>query len=811
LLQSYRHLVIILPDKRQLTLSVGELARLVAEAGSTSSGPSFSLRGRIGSEAHRKFQEKRQKTISYQHEVHLDVCLSNPDQGSNEWQIRIRGRLDGLIEEIDRSVIEEIKTVAMSQKQFAAFSIESFPRHVRQLEIYLYLLSKKQEERKCAGRLLYINLPDGKQRAFEIPYNSEEVEPLIHNAVDNLIEREIRRQREAEQKKKLSEAIVFPFPYLRPGQSEISETVKECLEKRRDLLFEAPTGLGKTAAALFTALQFSLKNDKQVLFLTSRTTQQDLVFATAESINGGRDFPRVLLLRAKQKICLKEEMNCDPEECRYIDGFSQRLQGTRTLELLLKERIIHPDRTSEMGQRRMLCPYELQLQLCEDADLVIGDYNYAFDQTCRLTRLFEERDPSRLILIADEAHNLPERARSYYSARLDLADIQDAAQKLESEGWSSFNAVLSEIKSQFDYYLAAAPSSPDPYPVQLSQAAWEKMLNDFEAVVIPYWYKQTSSEAAADDDPVMSLYRNLEKLVRVLNYEGDNFAHLLYRTPSPALAVICLDASPFLREDFDAVHSAVCMSATLQPLDFSAQRLGLKSDAEQVTFDNPFPHENRRILIDSSVTTLYRQRAENVLPIASKIEQFYSHANRNVLAFFPSFDLMRRIILNLKVKPIFLQEEGMTDFQRKELLDKFRHSRNGLFCSVMGGVFAEGIDLPGAQAEAAVIVGIGLPQVCTENDLIRAYYDRMGDDGFQSAYMYPGMQRAIQSVGRVIRSEEDRGIILLMDSRFSKSAYQRLFPRHWYRETPNELLHPDWINAVDDFVTRLDSERKNAV
>ncbi len=483
------------PEKRQLTLSVGELARLVANQHSSSNGPSFSLRGRLGSEAHRTYQNQRQKQSAYRQEVHLDVNLTEADESlTTDWQIRIRGRLDGLIEELDRTIIEEIKTVALNKTRFAQFSPADFPRHIRQLEIYLYLLTHKYPERTCDGRLVYINLPDGKKRAFDVPYRPDEIVPLIHHAVNMLIEREIRHNAEAEAKKKLAPSLAFPFETMRKGQDKISETVQASIKERRSLLLEAPTGLGKTVATLFATIKFALEHDKQVMFLTSKTTQQDLVFETAGMIKGEHPYPRVLLLRAKQKHCPLETDRCIPDECPYIEDFFLRCQESQSIEQALQKEIIHPDDVFDIGKQQTLCPHELQLMLCEEVDLIIGDYNYAFDPDVRLARLFEERDPSRLILIVDEAHNLPDRAKSYYSAKLELQVLREAAHKVEDGNYTNLSEVITRIAEQFEYYISEAPTDPDPYPIQFSHPSWEKIYNDFGNVLVPYWFRLMASD-----------------------------------------------------------------------------------------------------------------------------------------------------------------------------------------------------------------------------------------------------------------------------------------------------------------------------
>ncbi|RJP74115.1 MAG: ATP-dependent DNA helicase, partial [Candidatus Zixiibacteriota bacterium] len=332
-------------------------------------------------------------------------------------------------------------------------------------------------------------------------------------------------------------------------------------------------------------------------------------------------------------------------------------------------------------------------------------------------------------------------------------------------------------------------------PIQLSAEAWRRIGADFEAAVVPYWYRLAGAGQESDGDPVLELQRLLEDFVRAADLEGPHFAHLLRRRPVPALEILCLDAAPYLRETFQAVHAAVGLSATLQPFEAYSRLLGLDG-ADTLALPSPFPAERLRVFIDPSVTTLYRERSANVEALAERLDRFFRLVPRNILAFFPSFELMRQIVSRLQARHVIVQEEGASDARRRELLERFKGSRHALLCSVMGGVFAEGIDLPGRLAEAAVIVGVGLPQVSAENELLRAYYEREDHRGFEYAYLYPGMRRVIQAAGRVIRGERDRGVILLLDRRYAQRDYQRLFPQHWYRRSPAELVCPDWEREI---------------
>lgn len=795
-------------EEKRLVFSVGELVQSAADAPDTPASIHFSLRGKLGAQAHRAYQNAQKSSAGFRREVYLDVPVLEDSPELGGWAVRICGRLDGLIEELDRWVVEEIKSVVLPPARFAALTPDWFPRHRRQLEIYLYLIALNYPGKAAVGRLTYLNLTDSRKRIFEIEWDRATIEALILDFVRFLIEREARRRAERPLKLKAARKIRFPFPKMRPGQSDIVEALEQTLEKAFPILIEAPTGSGKTAAVLYGVLPFALQQDKQVFYLTSKTTQQDLVFKTAMKLRSGSRFPRVLLLQARRKICPSNGSLCNPDECRFKRDFQERFRRKQILNIFLKKGCIHPDFTKQVGENYELCPYEIQLELTEEADLIIGDYNYAFDPSVRLHRLFQEKDPKRLILVVDEVHNLPDRARSYYSPGLSWETISAAIKALDRAGDETFQTPLQAMQAQFEYYLSriqrdegeAVRGAPDPFPVELSLPMWRKILEDFQSAVVPYWYRLMEREDLDADDPVLNLQRELEIFLQILEMKSGNFADLVRRSPQVSLEILCLDPAPLLQQTFSSVYASVCMSATLQPLEVYQQLLGLDPKTTLISLSSPFPPEHCRIIVDSTVTTLYREREANAAAIISKIEHFYEKVHKNILVFFPSYEFMRRILRRLRIKNLFFQEEGCSDEERNQLLAAFRKKRHAVLCSVMDGVFAEGVDLPGKSAEAAVIVGVPLPQVSTENELIRAYFDRMDGEGFRCAYLYPGMRRVAQAVGRIIRRETDRGIVLLMDRRYTRKEYQNLLPRHWYRKSPDEWMWNAWEENIGELL-----------
>jgi len=666
--------------------------------------------------------------------------------------------------------------------------------------------------------------------------DTEAVERLIGERLTQIVDEHEQACRRRALKQVRADSIAFPFPQMRKHQDRMIEAVSSALEQQSNLLVSAPTGIGKTVAALYASLRFAVKHGLAVFFLTSKTTQQKIVADTLRLWNvESQASPEVpvfngLILRSKEKICANDVVFCHESRCRYAQDFFRKLEESSAQEALLGEGLITPERIYAAAVEEELCPFELSLELLRRVDVTVCDYNYVYDPAA-FDRM-EAIDRGRAILIVDEAHNLYSRAREYFSPELALSQIEELRESLRP-----LTGASKEGESQFMFAWEAASESPPPsqtflarlgefleriqrlfsdllesYPeayesghavVSLDRECFVELRGELDELMKRYLIYQRRSGHVQDEDRLLQCFYALSDFCQIVAMEGEEFVHTLSTEGgSTRLKIVCVDPARQLRKVNERYRSVIAMSATLSPMEFYRDVLGFDRDTELLALPSPFPRENRRILIVPEVSTAYQQRAKHFPRIARIIEEVIAIRPGNYFAFFPSFEFLRQVarLINPKDSEVLIQDRVMPDHLRSALLEKLTEpQKRHLVLAVQGGVFAEGVDYPGELAVGAIIVGPGLPKVSFEQELMRQFYEDTYSKGFEYAYLYPGMNRVVQSAGRIVRSETDRGIIVLLDKRFAYENYSRLLPRDWYESSPAELTTPEFQIALSEF------------
>jgi DNA excision repair protein ERCC-2 len=435
-------------------------------------------------------------------------------------------------------------------------------------------------------------------------------------------------------------------------------------------------------------------------------------------------------------------------------------------------------------------------------DVHVCDYNYVFDPSVYLKHFFQDNRHRDKILIIDEAHNLYSRAMDYYSPSLCRADIRDLLERLPHDPrlgpdlgkWlRSIDAEFRELSKIGREDHGNAPK----YEVELPVAFFERKRDELEALTIRYHLYRVTNKIAAADDPFEAFFAAFYYFTNVLALKGDEFSHLFDKTEgSQEIEVLCKCPSRQLRARLNGFHSVIAMSATLEPMNFYRDVLGFDAvRTDSLVLPSPFPSQHRKIVVIPSLSTTYKMRGRSYTELANTIARIVQTRRGNYAAFFPSFDYLRAVepILRQLCPYLLVQQRDMDQAQRDELLLQVREQRDRLILAVQGGVFSEGVDFPGEQLIGVIVVSPALPTVSFERELMRQYYDEHYDyRGFEYAYLYPGMARVIQSVGRLIRTETDRGIAALICERFATPQYNRLFPRHWYEQDVEDLCPRDW-------------------
>jgi len=548
------------------------------------------------------------------------------------------------------------------------------------------------------------------------------------------------------------------------------------------LYVQSPTGVGKTIATLFPAVKAMGQGlATRIFYLTAKTSGRLVAEKALDDMRRSNLYFRSVTLTAKEKICFCPPATCDPEICVFARGYFDKVK--KALEEIDRHQAFTRPVIEAIAQQYQICPFEFSLDLALWVDCIICDYNYAFDPRVYLHRFFDFTAEPYIFLV-DEAHNLPDRARAMYSAELEKATVLHLQRTLKphlpalSKKLSAINKILLEKRKACQVEGRDALVEFEP-PEKLLKA-----IREFSQKAEGWLVLNQNSEFRQE---LLEFYFLCSSYLRTAEYFDTFYVSYFEREGQADLKakLFCLDPAPMLAVPLERSQSTIFFSATLLPLDYFMKLLTGASDHPRRIFQSPFPLENVSLLIHNGISTKYAQRADSYEAIADTIESICSAHVGNYLVFFPSYAYLAAVLERLKVRvpesQLLVQDRGMNDAARETFLAQFSagNQETMVGLAVMGGIFGEGIDLVGERLIGAVVVGAGVPQVCLERDLIKDYFDRQHTNGFAYAYQYPGFNRVLQATGRVIRTEADRGIIVLIDERFTHARYRQLFPTHW--------------------------------
>jgi len=797
-------------EKREIVCAVGDLVhestyrRIGVER-----GDGF-RRMWIGQDIHtRRAEQRANEDPHYRAEVHVVHRVS-----LGGWSVTITGRIDGLSIDKEQKIvsIEEVKSIHFDLELEALYRSEKLQRHLYQLLLYAYFLSGQPDldGYTFKPQLALIDLVSGEAKIVDTEFDRAKVESTLHATLAKLIEDIDAAAALRLAKRAFADSLEFPFESVRPGQEAIVSAVARAVYQRDALLVSAPTGIGKTMAVLYPAVKQSLKLGKKLFFLTSKTLQQDAAVEALRRLNDGSF--RVLRIRAKSKMCAHTEMICHEDFCPYAAQYSAKMEKSGLVShLVTSMSYFDPEITFELAREHEVCPFEVSLELIEQADVIVCDYNYIFDPYVGLKAYSQENDYGDCVLVVDEAHNLVDRGRGYYSPELHEKQFDGIrnlmmARNCWLDGWEEllemlrlhFHELASGAFEDNGPGVAIALCSPDRELFMDQRTEWERL-------VLEYIGWKIDNRIAEEEDPLIDFYFKLVKFTNLLAEDGDEFAHLIERTGDGLrLKIFCKDPSRFLGKIFDSAHATVALSATLEPFEFYRKTLGFPNDrTAELSLPSPFPRDNRKIIVVPEVDTTFKRRADHYDRIAETVAQIADAADGNFLALFPSYAFLREIAERMPPteKRVTIQRNDMTDYERNAILDilRMRGRKGNLILAVSGGMYAEGIDYQGDMLSGVMVIGPALPQVSFEQELLKQYYDEQYGAGFEFAYLIPGMTRVVQSAGRVIRSETDVGVIALLCKRFTQASYTRYFPSDWYEESPRELVSRKPASEVRSF------------
>ena len=723
----------------------------------------------LGGKIHRKIQSRM--GTNYTAEVPLKIQM--PCDG---FVLQIEGRADGVLKDDGKVLIDEIKGILRSLEHLEA----PVPVHLAQAKCYAYIYAV-QNSLKCIDvQMTYCQMETEEIRRFCQEFEFQELQTWFQDLVTQYekwakFEIEWRNVRNDSIRQ-----IEFPFPY-REGQRDLVASVYRTILRKKKLFIQAPTGVGKTMATVFPAVRAMGEGlGEKIFYLTAKTIMRTVAEQAFSLLKEKGLLYKTITLTAKEKICFCEEAECNPDACPYAKGHFDRVNDA-VFDLITHSGDWSREVLEEQAKKHMVCPFEMSLDVSNWADAVICDYNYAFDPQAHLKRFFSESGKGEYLFLIDEAHNLVERGREMYSASLYKEDLLEVRKLVKAEdpklakGLSECNQQFLELKRECEHYQILKSVSHIALKLMNVLSKLEDYLEE--------------CKDAEKKKRVLDFYFAVRSFLNIHDIMDENYVIFseMMEDGRFQIKLFCVNPAVNLQNYLEQGNSTIFFSATLLPVHYYKKLLSVEKDDYAVYAHSSFPQENKFLFIGTDVSTRYTRRGESTYQrFARYIAVMAEQKKGNYMAFFPSYRFLEEVhtcfleCVDHEVDSI-CQVSYMDEEQREEFLEEFEREREKslvAFC-VMGGIFSEGIDLTDDKLIGAVIAGTGLPQVCTEREILKQYFNAADMDGFDYAYLYPGMNKVLQSAGRVIRTESDRGVILLLDDRFRAMRYREVFPREW--------------------------------
>lgn len=752
-----------------------------------------------GQEAHIAYQEERSRADPH---FTSEVTVRRQEV-VGDWTVTVQGRVDGLVEGDGHWVVEEVKSTALDAGRLYVTGPDDWGDYVDQLRIYLWMVARDRPAHRVSGRLVLVSLADGARHVLGVTADVEAIGAMVQERLADLVQQ--REERLAWMSARRALRVRWPHTGHREGQEEVVQAVRDGLAAGRPVFVEAPTGLGKTVAVLTAVLEEALKSDRQVFWATTRTTQQPVVLATLEALAAAGTPVRAVALNAREKVCLNEvdgvvRVDCRPEACAFARDYYEKRRSGRVLQEILGGRADR-ERLRAVGQAHAMCPYQLARDAAPAVDVVVGDLNYVFDPGSRLRELFDAA-PDRWVVICDEAHQLVERVRGYRSPRITARMARAASAFLEQggEAYTPFAFIARRIE---DAVVEAALQVVGPVRghegvAEIPLSTWTDLGDQVDEVGLDYALLKADRDVPIGEDPWLDLARTTLRFVGVLADVDESSRVLVEGGRSEAIRIVCLDPSDWLRPQLKRLGGFVAASATLRPLAFHTDLLGLSDrDPLHIAVGSPFPPENLEVVVASRVSTAYRDRRAHAGATAQLLEEAIRAVPGNVAVFFSSFAMLEDLVgrWTLDDRTVLAQPRTLSERDRASWLAQLAHpearGRPVVLAAVLGGIFAEGVDLPPGALSAVLVCGPAFPPVGLERDLLRTFYDERYDAGFLYASLVPGVTKVVQAAGRLIRRPEDRGVVALVGGRFRWRDVQSLLPARW---------HPTPVDAPADAI-----------
>ncbi len=732
---------------------------------------------------HQKIQKSRPAPYAIEVPVYYRV-------ESEKIALDIQGRIDGLYRMANSIVIEEIKT---TRRDLEDFIPQGDSLHRAQLKVYATIYALENDLDCVLTQLTYVHIESGEVRTYFQEYQTAELRYFFFQLLERYFEWAERILDWHKKRDRSIRASGFPFDSFRSGQTQMIQDVASIIEQEEQIIIQAPTGIGKTVAVLYPAIKAIAEGHIQKIFyLTSRTTGRLIAEKTLVEMAQRGLHIKFVTLMAKEKICFEPGKNCTPDDCSFARGYYDRVIDAR--DSLFGENAFTSEKIREIARSHYVCPFEFSLDLTLWVDCIICDLNYVFDPRVYLKRFFLDNSVPCVFLV-DEAHNLVDRSREMYSAKIEKRVFSNIRRLLKNKTSQLYRAsgdanriMLAMRKRLGDEDCAWQEERPDELLLPL-----RNVMAGLESWV-------SSHQGTPQSQEMLDHFFAISWFLRVSEFYDKNYGTSLEKDSRDfSVKLYCMNPSDRLRETFERASSTVLFSATITPLSYFVQVLGLQDNVEKRILPSPFPRENLCVILSGSISTLYRQRSRTKQDLVQTIGSMVEGRKGNYMVYFPSYEYLRMVLplyeASFPCHRVLVQTHEMREEERINFLQNFSSENEHILVgfAVMGGIFGEGIDLIGDRLSGAAIVGVGLPGISLEREMIRHHFENCQLPGFDFAYRYPGLTRVFQAAGRVIRTENDRGTILLVDTRYPHPRYKELFPQEWQ---VHQVQNPEQIHQI---------------
>lgn len=750
-------------------ISVRELVTFVHNEESIDNRKQSNHTALEGSKIHRKLQQSMND--NYQSEVTLKTVY----QGE-QFDIQLEGRCDGIWQKENQIIIDEIKTGELAFEQLEDATLQLF---MAQAKIYAYIYAMQKQLEEVVVMVRYFCTQDEKISEYQNKCSFDELNDYFQETMKEYEKWLIFLDKYRQNRQKNLQALKFPYDNYRKGQRELSIAVYRTLSQEKCLFMEAPTGTGKTLSTLFPALKaMGEYNQGRIFYLTAKTITRQVALDTMKLFDDQQSELKTIEISAKEKICFMNECKCNPDYCPFAKNYYQK-QKLAIWDLLNKGHFYSREQMIKVAKKYECCPFELSLDLSLYSDVIVCDYNYLFDPQVYLKRFFEMQESDSYFLV-DEVHNLISRAREMYSKSLSLQTIKDFKKFLPKQKRKQHKILQQFIEYSDDTKRLLKNQNyifQKELPDKLIDLGyrWSEYFRDFLFELkedIPTW--------------VQNLYFDLMSFLKISEYYDDHFTFLVELVNHELqFKIFCLDPAHLIKEKLDFGKGSVLFSATLSPVSYYQNLLVGHTDDLSFRQSSPFDQHQFQVLVADYLPMTYKYRSQVLDPLCELIQKATEIKAGNYFCFFPSFSYMEEVYQRyMQLYPdadVLLQGRDLKDVEKEAFLANFQPQNDHVmlgFC-VLGGVFSEGIDLKKNRLIGSIIVSVGLPQISKEQEELKRYFDEKNQQGFYYIYQLPGFNKMMQAAGRVIRTEEDRGMILLIDQRFSRNDYMQLYPSHW--------------------------------